>query len=161
MLKEISIGLISTVALTFPALADHHKHEAEIASAMSAAPAEISAEATIMSPDDVVIRKGSNGWTCYPKVINEAMGEDGEDDIDEAGCYNEVWMAFSTAFKIDKTAVASEGGMAYMISAKHPHTMILMPGKDAVSGYPTERGKGTWAMAVGTPWQHLMIPYKE
>ena len=155
MLRPISIVLISTVSLTYPLLADEHSHEADIASAMASAPAEISAEATIMSHDDVVLRKGNNGWTCFPQ--GEEKSGDDEDDED-AGCYNTAWMAFAKAFEADEKAVAGAGALSYMLSGENPHTMILMPGKHAVTGYPTERGNGAWAMGVGTPWQHLMIP---
>ena len=165
MLKVFSIGLISTVSFALPVLADHHEHDAEIKSAMEAAPAEISAEATIMTHDDVVLRKGTNEWTCYPKSEKEPKAEGGgggdDDDDGDAGCYNKAWMDFSNAFDSDENAVPSEGAMSYMISNEHPHTMVLMPGEGAVDGYPTERGNGTWAMGVGTSWQHLMIPYKK
>jgi hypothetical protein len=52
---------------------------ATIANAESAAPASVTADATIKTPDGKVLREGSNGYTCYPQqavlgpMCNEAV----------------------------------------------------------------------------------------
>ena len=43
--------------------------EVKIARAISAAPAEISDDATVMDVDGTVLREGSNGWTCLPNTF--------------------------------------------------------------------------------------------
>ncbi len=43
--------------------------EAKMARAMSAAPASISSDATIVDTDGTVLREGSNGWTCLPHTM--------------------------------------------------------------------------------------------
>lgn len=42
--------------------------DTKIKRAMSAGPAAISAQATIMDLDGTILRKGNNGWTCLPGV---------------------------------------------------------------------------------------------
>ncbi len=153
MRKVMGLGLISTLALAFPALASHHEHEAEIESAMAAGPMEISGEATIKLHDDTVVREGTNGWTCFPDVAAE-----GDEEGETARCYNAAWAAFAEAYKTDENAVAPAGALTYMLSADNPHIMVLMPGADAVASLPTEAGHGTYAMDVGGARQHLMIP---
>ncbi|NIX25335.1 MAG: hypothetical protein GWN07_38280, partial [Actinobacteria bacterium] len=49
-----------------PTLALAQDKDKKIHSAMSAAPASIAEDATIMDWDMTVLREGSNGWTCLP-----------------------------------------------------------------------------------------------
>jgi len=60
-----------------------------IASAMSAAPASISAQATIMDWNFKVLRKGTNGWTCLPDR-SDTPGTD-------PWCIDEPWLNFLKA----------------------------------------------------------------
>jgi len=46
--------------------------EAQIASAESAGPPAVTSKATIKASDGTILRKGSNGYTCYPQ--QKAMG---------------------------------------------------------------------------------------
>ena len=50
------------------AWADDESTATKIARTEMAAPASISAEATIMDADGTVLREGSNGWICMPGV---------------------------------------------------------------------------------------------
>ena len=75
---------------------DEADTEAKIENAMSAAPSAISANATILDNelDDagkfVVLREGSNGWSCFP----DAPRSPGNDPQ----CLDQTWMDWLYAF---------------------------------------------------------------
>src|SRR5262245_6712706 len=68
---------------------------AKIASAMTAAPPSIAADATILdnaldaAGKFVVLREGSNSWYCSP----DALGTPGPDPW----CYDQTWLAWAYA----------------------------------------------------------------
>lgn len=145
--------------------------------AMSAAPAEISKDATIMIPGDdgkmIEARKGTNGFTCIPDV-------DGMPKPDPI-CYDQVtgqWVndLMSGAPKPTNTAPGvsymAQGGWHFEKDGKilmknepgsktvkePPHWMVVWPFEAKVSGLPTMPGKlGIYIMWEGTPYAHLMI----
>ena len=59
-----SIALIGIFGSSMALAGDDH---AAIASAESAGPASVTANATIKSGDGTVLREGSNSYTCYPQ----------------------------------------------------------------------------------------------
>jgi hypothetical protein len=148
-----------------------------IASAASAAPAAIGAHATVMTMDGKVLRKGTNGWTCFP----DDPGTPGNDPmcVDKNGL---DWMNAAMAKKPPPAAV----GLAYMLqggsdasnldpaAAKPPagakwvttgpHMMVLSAAVAAASGYPTKQAAPDttkpYVMYGGTPYAHIMFPVK-
>jgi hypothetical protein len=70
-------------------LASNSLADDRIASAMSAAPESISADAQLMDWDFNVIREGSNGWTCLP----DRPDTDGNDPW----CVDDAWINFLKA----------------------------------------------------------------
>jgi hypothetical protein len=145
-----------------------------IKSALSAAPANIAANATVAVPGAdgqmTVLRQGANGFTCIP----DAPASSGVDPmcIDEEGMkWAHAWMSHEA--KPGNTAP----GLIYMLAggsdisatdpwatrtdhfiASPPHWMILWPFDAATSGLPTKPKKtGTWIMWAGTPYAHLMV----
>jgi hypothetical protein len=76
-----------------------------IAQAMSAAPASVSANATIMNNDGTILREGSNGWTCLPHTMpgdNAPM------------CNDALWMKMMQALG-NKAEFEADGiGISYM-----------------------------------------------
>ena len=149
------------------------RHAAESA-AESAAPASLSAHATIMDLEGNVLRKGTNGWVCMP------------DNPDTVGtdpmCLDKQWVGFGEALK-NKTAPAySQVGVAYMLQgdrpvsntdpfAKNPkpgedwveglgaHIMVLVPDQASLKNIPTDsKNGGPWVMWAGTSYAHIMIP---
>jgi hypothetical protein len=67
MTKQRIIATSITLALvTSTAFAE--TVDDKIARAMSAAPADISADATIMDVDGTILHQGSHGWVCLPGV---------------------------------------------------------------------------------------------
>jgi hypothetical protein len=156
--------------------------KAKIENAMSAAPATIAEDATILDNEldaagkFVVLRQGSNGWFCSP----DTLGTPGNDPW----CYDQAWLDWSYAFVAGEAPKPTVLGLAYMLQggsdasntdpfatepaegeewmATPPHVMILQPGKiDQTVFTPDHRAGGPWIMWAGTPYEHLMMPVAE
>jgi len=147
----------------------HAQDAVTIALAESAAPTQISAEATILDAEGNVVREGTNGWTCV---------------ADPAGpmCGDEQWLAFLDAYinqssEVNVTAV----GISYMLVGDQgasnidpyaegpapgnewvrtgPHLMLIVPDPALLEGIPTDpRSGGPYVMWADTPLAHVMIP---
>ena len=134
------------------ALADHHENDAAIAAAMSAAPAAISANATITTWDGTVLREGSNGWTCIPGF---AEGDENPACNDAAWTH---WVLTNGGGK-GTEAEANATGVSYMLASDPPHMMIIVPEEGGYEGLNTEPGDGeAWIMWGDKPGRHIMIP---
>lgn len=148
--------------------------EEKIKRAMMAAPASVSANATIMDWDNTELRKGTNGWTCFPDRL-------GNDPL----CADKAWMEFFSAWMAKKDPPAvKQIGVSYMlvgdapVSNKDPfasapaadnewiahgvpHLMLLVP-LSSLEGITTDfQSGGPYVMWAGTPYAHLMIPLGE
>ena len=88
--------LMGGLALAVSGIAEDESAEAKIARAMSAAPSNISANATIIDMDGTVLREGTNGWTCQPGVV---PGDD------HPMCNDAVWMKMMMAVEMIMAAV--------------------------------------------------------
>ena len=152
----------------------------KIASAMSAAPMSIAAEATIIdwpsaaNPDESKeLRAGINSWVCRPDNPNSP-------DPDPR-CLDENWRkVFGMAFGPEREAHTALG-IAYMLQgdsvadnddptlrqppagqewqANSPHLMVVSPQPLDQTLYTIDRNSGgPWIMFVGTPAEHLMVP---
>lgn len=147
--------------------------EAMIRSAMSAAPAAISAHATIMNWDQTVLREGDSRWTCFPDNPNT----EGQDPM----CLDESWLALVDAWVNRAEPTIANVGIAYMLrgdsgaSLSDPfatgpddaddwyvtdsHLMIAVPDPAMLEGLPTDpAGGGPYVMWAGTPYAHIMAP---
>lgn len=159
---------------------------AKITNAMSAAPRSIAENATIMdwpsSPkgQPTVLRKGTNGWVCYPKAPSKDL------EANDPMCIDATWQQWAAAYMAKKPPQLTTVGIAYMLApggAKGsgtdpfadkptatndwgfdgPHMMIVYPTNNpsAYKGLPTKRvATGPYVMWAGTPWQHVMAPTK-
>ena len=148
--------------------------EDKIARAMSAAPAAVSAEATIMDTDGTMLREGSNGWTCLPDTMPG----------DRAPlCNDAAWMEMMGALMQGQAYEADRIGISYMLQGEPegsgvsnsnpghhdhrsaddyvetgPHLMILVP-KELIKDIPTDpSGGGPYVMWGDTPYAHIMVP---
>ena len=153
--------------------------EVKIASAMAAGPSSISEEATIYDNevDDagefIVLREGSNGWSCFPDAP-------GTPDVDPQ-CLDETWMEWLHALVAGEEPETQVLGLAYMLSggsdssntdpyAASPaagdtwittpaHVMIILPGEIDQTVFTTDPLSGEpFIMYAGTPYEHLMMP---
>jgi hypothetical protein len=155
----------------------------KIANAMSAAPAAIAKNATIMDWPDKEggkprqLRAGNNGWVCFPNSPMEFLGASGNDPM----CFDKAWQSWAEAWE-KKVAPKIEGpGIAYMLRGDRgasntdpfatgqtanndwvvspPHIMVLYTDPKLLDAYPTDpKNGGPWVMWKGTPYAHLMVP---
>jgi hypothetical protein len=145
-----------------------------IKSAMSAAPASISANAKVMDWNFKKLREGNNGWTCLPDRA-DTPGND-------PWCVNEPWLNFLNAYVNKEKPTYTEIGFAYMLMGDTPvsnskpyateptgkedwvtdlgpHLMMLVPKADRLKNISTDHlNGGPWVMWPDTPYAHIMIP---
>jgi hypothetical protein len=123
--------------------------------------------------ESVVLREGTNGWTCYP----DYPGSPGNDPA----CNDEVWEEWSAAFAAGEEPVVTRIGIAYMLQGGSdasntdplaveppegedwvrtpPHIMVLLPTGVEMSMISTDHMSGEpYVMWAGTPYQHIMVP---
>ncbi len=188
-MKPVShwIRALVIVALLLPALANYRSVQAAppaqdeataIANAESAAPAVIAKDATIMGWDEdgmptVVLREGTNGWTC----LTDWPVSPGNDPA----CYDAVFNAWNDAMMAGEEPAVAGPGIAYMLAggsdpsntdpfAMEPaagedwittpsHIMIITAGGFDAADYATEpKQDEPYIMWDGTPYEHLMVP---
>jgi hypothetical protein len=155
---------------------------AKIENAMSAAPSAISANATILDNalDDagafVVLREGSNDWSCFPD-FPASPGNDPQ-------CLDQTWLEWLYAFVAGDEPKVTVPGLAYMLQggsdpsntdplatepaageewvSSLPHVMLLLPGELDQSLFSTDHhAGGPFIMWAGTPYEHIMMPVAE
>jgi len=147
--------------------------ESKIARAMSAGPEDIARSARIIDTDangnTVVLRPGSNGFTCMPGNP-EVIGEPPV-CADPASMQ---WFADAKAHKPKPTNTVP--GITYMLAgatqrsdsdpndetspAIHvgPHWMVMWPFDPKTTGLPTaHRDNGAYIMWAGSPYAHLHV----
>jgi hypothetical protein len=172
----IAVGLAQSAPVASQSDADT---QAKIESAMKSGPSSISAAATIYDNevDDagnfIVLREGSNGWSCFPDAP-------GTPDVDPQ-CLDETWMEWLEALVAGEEPDTQVLGLAYMLSggsdasntdpyATEPeagdawittpaHVMLIMPGEIDQSVFTTDPLSGEpFIMYAGTPYEHIMMP---
>ena len=145
----------------------------KIAHARGAAPAAVSADATIIV-DGKVVSEGTNGWTCMP----DTMPGDGA-----AMCNDGIWGEMMAAVGAKAAFKTTGVGISYMLlgepagsgvsnstpyhenptSAEDyvetgPHLMIIVP-KELLEGTNSDPSTGgPYVMWKDTPYAHIMIP---
>lgn len=153
--------------------------QAQIENAMSAAPATIAQDATILdwpadaSGEMVTLRAGGNGWTCFTDTASTPT--------DDPMCLDKVGMDWLDAYMTNSAPDIAGVGIAYMLqgastaSNSDPYAlepaagedwiidpaslMIIVPGKLDQAVYPVEPVPGgVYIMWPGTPYEHLMVP---
>ncbi len=146
-----------------------------IAHARAAAPAAVSANATIVIGGEVAV-EGSNGWTCMP----DTMPGDGA-----AICVDAVWGEMLAALGAKEAYTASKVGISYMLLGEPdgsgvsnsdpyhedprnaddyvetgPHLMVIVP-KESLAGMSDDPSTGgPYVMWKDTDYAHIMIPVK-
>lgn len=181
--KVIAGALAATIlAALCPSISLAQSKAARIASALSAAPPSIAANAAVMEMGKdgklITLREGSNGWTCLPSdpkskyIVNNSM------------CADQSFFGFLGALMTGKPGPdMKQVGYSYMLSAndwesntdgkaKAPtadnqwhhvgsHVMIAYPDAKMLEGIPTHPSKnGAYVMWAGTPYAHVMFPVK-
>lgn len=148
--------------------------QAKIQSAQSAAPYSVSADATVVDWDGIVLQKGSNGWRCYPNMPDLPA--------ENPMCLDKQWINWWQAYMNNETPYVTEVGTSYMLkggapnsntdpyakvqtpdnqwmSEVGPHIMIILPNPELYKGLSTDPNNGgPWVMFPGTPYAHIMVP---
>ena len=153
--------------------------QAKIEDAMRAGPSTISKNATILdyemdeAGNFVVLRDGSNGWSCFP----DTPGTPSDDPM----CFDQTWMEWMQAFMANEEPTTTVPGLAYMLQGgtdasntdpfatepaageewvtSPPHVMLIMPDKLDQTVFSTDPDSGKpWIMFAGTPYEHIMMP---
>jgi hypothetical protein len=156
--------------------------QARIVDAMGAAPSTVSANATILDTevDDtgefIVLREGSNGWTCFP----DGPGTPSVDPM----CLDPTWMNWLRAYIAGEEPNTTVVGLAYMLQGgsessntdpfatepaageewmiSPPHVMLVVPGEIDQTVFSADFHSGApWIMWAGTPYAHIMMPVAE
>lgn len=175
--------LAGVAVLLLPALlaaqSNRASPQAKIRDAMTAAPASIAAKATIMdwpaSPgaQPMELRKGSNGWVCFPDMPDTKWYD--------PMCLDDQWLKWAEAWQNKTPPQIDRIGIGYMVSSSGegsntdpyatartpdnewgvdpPHIMLLVPDPSMLEGMTTDRNNGgPWVMWKGTPYVHIMVP---
>jgi hypothetical protein len=179
------------LAVTFPlsAIAQQVAQQAnrttdqKIADALSAAPASVSGNATVMDWPMATggpmqqLRAGTNGWVCYPTTpIVYANGA-----RRDAMCVDPEFQGWANAWMGKTAPAARRAGIAYMLQGDAgasnvdpyataptssndwvmtgPHVMVIVPDPSSLDGMPADaKNGGPWVMWKGTPYAHIMVP---
>ena len=153
----------------------------KIQNAMSAAPPSISNHATILDwparegDQPVLLRRGTNEWTCFP----DDPSTPGNDPM----CVDKIWLQWVEAWMAKKDFKPTLPGIGYMLQGgstasnadpfatqpapgekwmkEQPHVMVIVPGKLDPKAHSSDPHSGVpWIMWGGTPYEHLMVPIK-
>lgn len=179
VIGTIAFGLAHSAPV---ASQDDADTQAKIENAMSAAPSSIAENATILDweMDDagnfVVLREGSNDWSCQPDLTS-TPGND-------PWCLDQTWMDWTYAFLAGEEPNVTVPGIAYMLQggsdasntdpfatepaageewvSSPPHVMLLMPEELDQTVFSTDHDSGEpFIMWAGTPYEHIMVPVAE
>ena len=146
----------------------------QIENALSAAPAEVAAHATVVAHDNRVLRAGTNGWVCMPDMP--------EAPNNAPMCLDEPWQEVIDAWVHKRAPVVTRVGVGYMLQDdlavsntdpfatapapgnqwlenSGPHVMIFLPDAALLESVSTDpRNGGPYVMWKGTPYAHIMVP---
>ena len=183
-LLVVGIGLVALgLARSAPVAGqDDADAQAKIENAMSAAPSAIAKDATILDYELdadgrlVVLREGSNGWTCQPDTPGTPSND--------PWCFDQTWSDWLGAFVAGDEPNTTVVGFAYMLQGgtdasntdpfatepaagedwvvSPPHVMHLLPGELDQTVFSTDHASGgPYIMWAGTPYEHIMMPVAE
>ncbi len=145
-----------------------------IANALSAAPASVAMDATVMAHDGRVLRTGTSDWVCLPDMPDVPNNT--------PMCLDAPWREVIDALMNKRAPVVAKMGFAYMLQGDMPvsntdpfatgptssnqwiqdgapHLMVLVPDLRLLDGLSTDPDNGgPFVMWKGTPYAHLMVP---
>jgi len=166
LVASVILGTIIVTAQDDPEI------QAKIDNAMSAAPLFIAQDATILDwafDDDgkfIVLREGTNGWSCLPGNPKPM-------------CLDEVFMEWLYALIAGEDLNITVPGFTYMLQggealsngdpgateqaedhwvSDSPYMMVLLPASVDLSDLTTNPNAPFFVMYDGTPYQHIMVP---
>ncbi|MCZ7545958.1 MAG: hypothetical protein M5R40_21635 [Anaerolineae bacterium] len=180
-MRTLKLGLVIVVAGLTVAMVtaqDDAETQAKIESAMSAAPMTIAQDATILDwafdadGKFIVLREGTNGWSCLP--------DDTGTSIDDPMCHDEMFMEWLYALIAGEEPNITAPGFSYVLQggealsnsdpsasepaedywvSSSPYMMFVLPPEVDLSELSTDGSSdGPFVMYAGTPYQHIMVP---
>lgn len=170
-IHTVPLSLTLLLAAGHAARAD--EHQALIEQARSAAPALVSADATVMYRGEV-LAEGTNGWTCLPETLP---------DDNAPMCNDDVWMELMSAMQAGEDYEVERLGVSYMLQGDagvsnsnpaHPagadapdfikegaHLMLAVP-REMLQGITDDpHAGGPYVMWKDTPYAHIMVPLED
>ena len=161
----IGLGLLGC---TFALAGDK---EAMVASAESAGPVAVTANATIKAPDGTILRKGSNSYTCYPQqdiigpMCNEAVWDNLISSMMNKKSFNPTTFSVSYMLAGEGTALGVSNSDPYATEPdksddwvkEGPHLMIIVPDRAMLKGLSTDPTDPVYVMWGDTPYAHIMV----
>lgn len=146
----------------------------KIARAKTAAPANITEEATFRDLDGTLLQEGTNGWVCFPGVPLIP-------DDTHPMCNDAVWMQWMAAISSGGEFSTDVVGVSYMLAGdamvnnadpmatdmndggmwiqEGPHLMLLFPNREMVANLPHDPyAGGPYVMWGDTALWHVMAP---
>jgi hypothetical protein len=165
----LSSSLMLGLLVSGLALADDKMET--IANAESAAPAAVTANATIKAADGTVLRKGSNGYTCYPQqaIIGPMCNEAVWDGLIGAMLNKQEFSpdTFSVSYMLagEGSAIGNSNSDPYATEPENsedwikegPHLMIVVPNRAMLKGMSRNTSDPVYVMWADTPYAHIMV----
>jgi hypothetical protein len=150
-------------------------HADVVASAESAGPASVTANATIKAADGTVLREGTNTYTCYPqqKIIGPMCNEATWDALIGAMLSKQEFSpdAFSVSYMLagEGTAIGVSNSDPYASDPatsedwvkEGPHLMITVPDAAMLEGMSRDPSDPVYVMWGDTPYAHIMVKVAE
>jgi hypothetical protein len=166
-LIHICLGL----SILGSAMAFSGDKEVMITSAESAAPVSVTENATIKAPDGIVLKKGSNSYTCYPQqdiigpMCNEAVWDDLISAMMNKKSFNPTTFSVSYMLAGEGTALGVSNSDPYATEPdkvddwvkEGPHLMIVVPDRSMLEGLSTDPADPVYVMWKDTPYAHIMV----
>ena len=170
-MKRIMLNSSLMLGLLVSSLALADDKAATIANAESAAPAVVSANATIKAADGTVLREGSNGYTCYPQqaIIGPMCNEAVWDRLIGAMLNKEDFSpdSFSVSYMLagEGSAIGNSNSDPYATEPENsddwikegPHLMITVPDRAMLEGLSRNTSDPVYVMWGDTPYAHIMV----
>ena len=146
-------------------------NDAIIASAESAGPASVTANATIKAADGTVLRQGTNTYTCYPQqdiigpMCNEAVWDELIGAMLNKQEFNPGRFSVSYMLAGEGTAIGVSNSDPYASDPadsddwvkEGPHLMIVVPDRAALAGLSRDPSDPVYVMWGDTPYAHIMV----
>ncbi|MFT5865943.1 MAG: hypothetical protein ACI9PY_003697 [Ascidiaceihabitans sp.] len=172
--SRITTAILSLALLGAATVSNAETTQSKIARAITAAPSDITNEATIMDVDGTILRAGTNGWVCIPGV-GLIPGDT------HPMCNDPVWMKWMAAMASGSAFTTDVIGVSYMMAgdpmlnvdnpmATDPndggvwrqegaHVMLLFPDMDVLADLSRDPfSGGPYIMWGGTPMEHVILP---
>ena len=170
-MKRITLSSSLMLGLLVSGLALADDKMATIANAESAARASVTANATIKAADGTVLRKGSNGYTCYPQqaIIGPMCNEAVWDGLIGAMLNKQDFSpdTFSVSYMLagEGSAIGNSNSDPYATEPENsddwikegPHLMIVVPDRAMLEGMSRNTSDPVYVMWADTPYAHVMV----